>query len=83
MKHQFSFDNFSAPASMLALKGIRIQGSVVSPRGPHKRMLDFAARNGIKPIVETFDMSVEGAEEALDKLGSGDVRYRAVLVGRD
>jgi D-arabinose 1-dehydrogenase-like Zn-dependent alcohol dehydrogenase len=68
---------------MLAVKGIRIQGSVVSPRGPHKRMLEFAASHRIKPIVETFDMSVEGAEKALDKLDSGDVRYRAVLVGSD
>lgn len=43
-------------------------------------MLDFAARHGIKSIVEELPMTVEGITEAFDKLDAGKLRYRAVLV---
>lgn len=44
-----------------------------------KAMLEFAAEHGIKPVIETFPMSVEGATQAIDHLNSGKLRYRAVL----
>jgi alcohol dehydrogenase (NADP+) len=42
-------------------------------------VLEFAAKNNIKPWVEEFPMSVEGLKQALEALDSGRIRYRAVL----
>jgi uncharacterized zinc-type alcohol dehydrogenase-like protein len=41
------------------------------------RMLDFAARHKIKPIIEKFPL--EQVNEALEHLKSGNARYRIVL----
>ena len=41
------------------------------------RMLDFAVRHDIKPVIETFPM--DQANEAMDRLRSGQARYRVVL----
>lgn len=41
------------------------------------KMLDFAARHAINPIIETFRF--DQVNEALEKLKSGEVRYRIVL----
>lgn len=41
------------------------------------KMLEFAARHGVKPIVEVFAM--DQVNEALDHLKSGKARYRIVL----
>lgn len=43
-------------------------------------MLAFAALHGIKPIIEEFPMTEKGIEEAFDKLGKGDMRYRGVFI---
>tara|TARA_R110002060_G_scaffold13248_4_gene18846 strand:- start:1560 stop:2399 length:840 start_codon:yes stop_codon:yes gene_type:complete len=59
---------------------MRVQGSVVSPVGTQRRMIEFAARHGVKPVVEKFGMSVEGIEKAMGRLGEGKMRYRGVLV---
>jgi uncharacterized zinc-type alcohol dehydrogenase-like protein len=40
-------------------------------------MLDVAARHGVKAITERFPM--DKANEAIDKVKKGKVRYRAVL----
>jgi uncharacterized zinc-type alcohol dehydrogenase-like protein len=40
-------------------------------------MLDFVARHGIRPAVETFP--VARMDEALDHARHGRARYRAVL----
>jgi len=42
-------------------------------------MLDFAERHDIKPIIQKFPMSAEGAQEALDLVQAGKMRYRGVL----
>jgi len=42
-------------------------------------MLEFAARHGIRPMIEEFPMTVEGITEAMGKLEGGKLRYRAVL----
>ena len=58
--------------------GNRVIGG--SPTGsPHllREMLDVAARHGVKASTELFDMSK--ANEAIDKVRRGKVRYRAVL----
>ena len=43
------------------------------------KMLDFAARNGVKPMINEFPLTVKGIEEAFDALDSGKMRYRGVL----
>ena len=64
----------------LILKGLRIQGSVVASRYVHQRMLDFAARHNIQPVMEKFPMTEKGIEEAMEKLSSGSMKYRGVLI---
>ena len=41
------------------------------------QMLDFAARHNIQPITETY--SFEQIDEAMERLDSGQARYRLVL----
>lgn len=62
---------------------LRIQGSLVAARQVHREMLGFAARMGIRPIVETFEMSENGIEECMTKLEEGKMRYRGVLVAKE
>ena len=40
-------------------------------------MVDFAARHGIEPVIETFPLSK--VNDALEKLRSGKPRFRLVL----
>jgi D-arabinose 1-dehydrogenase-like Zn-dependent alcohol dehydrogenase len=42
-------------------------------------MLKFAARHGIKPMIERFPMSKQGLTDAMARLDEGTLRYRAVL----
>jgi D-arabinose 1-dehydrogenase-like Zn-dependent alcohol dehydrogenase len=42
-------------------------------------MLEFAAKHGIKPILEEFPFTVEGISMAIKKLNEGNMRYRGVL----
>lgn len=54
-----------------------IAGSSVGSPGTIAKMLDFAVRHGIKPVIETF--AFEDANDAIDRLRNGEIRYRAVL----
>jgi uncharacterized zinc-type alcohol dehydrogenase-like protein len=54
-----------------------IVGGVTGPPAQIRLMLDFVARHGIRPAVETF--SVARMDEALDHVRHGRARYRAVL----
>lgn len=54
-----------------------ISASPVGSTQQCKDMLAFAAKNGVKPIIERFPHSK--AEEALEKVRSGKIRFRAVL----
>ncbi len=45
-------------------------------------MLDFAAKHNIRPWIEEFPMTDEGLNQAFDRLGSGQIRYRAVAVAQ-
>lgn len=42
-------------------------------------MLDFAARNDVKPTIERFPFSLEGVRRAGKAMREGVVRYKAVL----
>jgi len=72
--------DFQIPYMPLISNGIRVQGSVVAPRYIHNRMLDFASRNNIKPMLNKFPMTVDGITEAMKTLNEGKMRYRGVLV---
>jgi D-arabinose 1-dehydrogenase-like Zn-dependent alcohol dehydrogenase len=63
-------------------KELTIQGSLAAPRQVHREMLEFAARHNIRPIIEQFPMTVDGINEAMERLGSGKMRYRGVLIAQ-
>ncbi|MGW7614652.1 NAD(P)-dependent alcohol dehydrogenase [Streptomyces antimycoticus] len=64
------------PLSLL-LGEKRLVGGLVGSPAESRQMLDFAARHGIRPAVETFP--VARMDEALDHVRRGRARYRAVL----
>ncbi len=70
-----------SPVSVSAfplVSGLRtIGGSPVGSPFRLREMLDVAARHGVKAITERFPM--EKANEAIEKVKKGKVRYRAVL----
>ncbi|KAM0670329.1 hypothetical protein ACQRIT_007625 [Beauveria bassiana] len=71
------------PYAPVLLQGVTVQSALVATRGVHRAMLAFAARHGVRPVVETFPLTEEGAKEALDRLEKGQVHFRAVLVPED
>ncbi|QQE10463.1 NAD(P)-dependent alcohol dehydrogenase [Planctomycetota bacterium] len=54
-----------------------VSGSPIGSPTTIERMFDFAALNHIKAVTETF--AFEDVNQAINKLKSGQVRYRAVL----
>jgi len=54
-----------------------VSGSPVGSPATITMMLDFAARHGIKPVIETYRF--DQVNEALERLRSGQARYRIVL----
>ncbi len=54
-----------------------VSGSPVGSPAVIAEMLEFAARHGIKPVVEIYPM--DQVNEAMDRLRSGKARYRIVL----
>ena len=63
----------------LVQKGIRIQGSCVAARPSIRRMLNFAAMHGVKPVIMEWQMNERGIEDAMEALRTGKIRYRGVL----
>jgi len=54
-----------------------VSGSPVGSPATIRRMLEFAARHQIRPVTEHF--SFERVNEAIERLRSGEARYRIVL----
>jgi uncharacterized zinc-type alcohol dehydrogenase-like protein len=54
-----------------------ISGAMCGSPTDTARMLDFAARKGIKPVTEQFAMN--DVNQALDHVRAGKTRFRAVL----
>ncbi len=54
-----------------------VSGSPVGSPATIATMLDFAARHGVKPVIETFRF--DQVNEAIEHLRSGRARYRIVL----
>lgn len=68
------------PFLPVLIKEISFVGSCTSTPNSVEKMLEFAARHGIKPVLEEFPFTVEGISTALKKLSNGEMRYRGVLV---
>ncbi|KAJ7741300.1 chaperonin 10-like protein [Mycena metata] len=75
-----SFADLVIPMFPVVTRGINIQGSSVAGRAVLRRMLEFAVRNHVVPIVERFPMTKSGVEDGLARLREGKMRYRGVLV---
>ena len=71
------------PFMSFLLQGRRFVGSTVPPKIVYEEMLEFAARKGVRPVIERFPMTLEGVRESLKKLEDGKVRYRGVLYVED
>ena len=54
-----------------------VSGSPVGSPATIARMLEFAQRHDIKPVIEKF--SFDRINEAIDRLRSGKAHYRIVL----
>ncbi|SMY29772.1 unnamed protein product [Zymoseptoria tritici ST99CH_1A5] len=73
-------DALTVPYMPFVLPGHRLIASTEASRENHIRMLEFAARNGVVPWVEEFEMNAKGVADAFERLESGQMRYRGVLV---
>ncbi|KAK5736419.1 hypothetical protein LTR17_007415 [Elasticomyces elasticus] len=73
----------SIPYMPFILPGHKLIASTEASRENHIKMLDFAGRLEIKPWVEEFPMTTEGVTEAFERLETGKMRYRGVLVRED
>ncbi|KIS66208.1 putative NADP-dependent alcohol dehydrogenase [Mycosarcoma maydis] len=74
--------DFVFPYMPIIGKQLKIQGSLVATRQVHAKMLEFAARHAIKPIIEEVPMTEDGINHAVERLKKGDVRYRFVAVSQ-
>lgn len=77
-----SGENLKLSPLDLILNSITVVGSGTAPTGSTRAMLRFAAKHGIKPIIEMFPMTQAGVVEAMAKLREGKMRYRGVLVAQ-
>ena len=74
--------DFVFPYMPIIGKQLKVQGSLVATREVHAQMLEFAARHGIKPMIEEVPMTEDGINHAVERLKKGDVRYRFVAVSQ-
>ncbi|MBL8019589.1 MAG: NAD(P)-dependent alcohol dehydrogenase [Leptospirales bacterium] len=70
-------ENLSIPLGLLLGKRRRIMASPIGGRAMITKMLQLTADHGIKAIIEKFPMT--RANEAIERVRSNKVRYRAVL----
>ena len=69
------FENFSMMPLMFSR--LTLSGSPIGSSNQMRAMLTFAAENNIKPIIEEFTHTT--ANEAMQKVRDGSIRFRAVL----
>ncbi|KAJ3928675.1 MAG: NADP-dependent alcohol dehydrogenase [Lentinula lateritia] len=74
-----SFEPMLLPTIPTIANGIKIVGTTPSGILIMIQTLEFAERNNIRPIIQEFPMTEAGIMEAMEKLRSGEIRYRAVL----
>ncbi|KAF5393029.1 hypothetical protein D9757_001103 [Collybiopsis confluens] len=74
---------FSVPYFETLFLGVKVVPSMLATRFLHMKMLEFADRHGIHPVVEKFPMTEAGIHDAIEKVEKGTIRYRAVLCWDD
>lgn len=84
LKPQGTLSIVGVPASALQLGPFellfsekKVSGGVPASRQETVQMLDFAARTGVRPKVETFEM--RDINQAIARVRAGQARYRAVV----
>jgi len=65
------------PAMMMMKKQISVSASQTGSPATISKMLKFCERHGIEPVTEHYDFGQ--INEAVERLRSGDARYRVVL----
>ena len=70
-----SIENFNLMPLMF--NRLTLSSSPIGSSRQMRAMLEFAAANDIKPIIEEFTHSA--ANEAIQKIRDGTIRFRAVL----
>lgn len=73
-------DPISIPYMPFVLPGHRLIASTEASHQNHFDMLEFAARHKLEPVVEEFPMTLDGVAAAFERLETGKMRYRGVLV---
>jgi D-arabinose 1-dehydrogenase-like Zn-dependent alcohol dehydrogenase len=68
-----------SPLSLI-MGSLRVIGTSLAPIASVRAMLEFAAKHGIKPEIESFPLDLAGVNTAMKKLRNGEMRYRGVLV---
>lgn len=63
--------------------GCNIGASHIGSRPEILKMLKLAADKGIKPMIETLDISEKTCAEAVQRVAKNDVRYRFTFTGYD
>jgi uncharacterized zinc-type alcohol dehydrogenase-like protein len=78
---RLTFVGITAAPAQLPIIGMlpekSVSGAMCGSPSDTARMLDFAARSGVKPVVEHFPMAQ--VNQALDHIRAGKARYRVVL----
>lgn len=69
------FENFNIMP--LIFNRLSLSGSPIGSSKQMKAMLEFAAQNNIKPIIEEF--THKKANDAISKVRDGSIRFRAVM----
>ena len=65
---------------LMNYSGVKIQGTLVASRQTMIELMEFAAEHDVRPTIVKFPLTKDGIETAIEKLGKGEIRYRAVLV---
>lgn len=68
------------PFMPFLLTEVSFVGACTSTPESVEQMLRFAAKHGVKPVLEKFPFTLDGISSALKKLEDGGMRYRGVLV---
>lgn len=70
-------------AQLFAANAPKLTGSHLGNRREMEALLRLAADKGIRPWVETVDVSEDGCRRAVERLHDNNVAYRFTLVGFD
>ncbi|KAF3401982.1 NADP-dependent alcohol dehydrogenase C 2 [Penicillium rolfsii] len=73
-------ENLDVSPLNLVVDQFQLIGTNVADTPSMNAMLQFAAKNGIKPQIEKSPLTLTGVKDAMQKLRDGKMRYRGVLV---